>query len=601
MIDLSDVGLEGEDCTDALQAALDSGAATVRLGPRPYTISRPLVMRQHTQRLVGEHTPTYDCSATPASTISRIDLAPGFEGRAAIEIAGVARGTRISDIMLAGNRVGDDVAGIAFPPMADYAGEQGVWIGDASIIGFSGPGITGRAHVAHLRDLHIAANAGGGIRVDGADRWNDCELRSLTIAFNGGDGIHFGGDINAGINIEGGRIERSGQTLGDPSNTLGHFNPDAAGIRITSGRHIDIRGVHTDANTGAGLHIEAKREGATLGAIHVYGFRAGRDGGGSQDGSDAGAAYRVLGYSGADSGVVREVHFHGCSVYYGRSTDYGDTPGLISPAKGLHLRHAWQCSWDGPEPATVRQDDAWLVEGTTWGTTIAASDRMGRRFAWRPHDNHIETPPGGTVTDTSFVLPSGVTTGWITATLVDMLDGAQGRLTLERVQATTTDDAAVIVRSSATHDLVAGRLPPVEVPVGVYRVRAHLAGTARLSSCVITVTEDHTQDAPLNLGSRWSDPDAEPLTPSQFDELAARIDALDGAPGAPGEDGAPGPQGEPGSVSGAGQPTRTDLSAGTVYTANTTTGVISSDAASGTQIKVGFTVEATRLVIRVAR
>ena len=31
------------------------GAATVRLGPRPYTISRPLVMRQHTQRLVGEH------------------------------------------------------------------------------------------------------------------------------------------------------------------------------------------------------------------------------------------------------------------------------------------------------------------------------------------------------------------------------------------------------------------------------------------------------------------------------------------------------------------------------------------------------------------
>lgn len=41
--------------------------------------------------------------------------------------------------------------------------------------------------------------------------------------------------------------------------------------------------------------------------------------------------------------------------------------------------------------------------------------------------------------------------------------------------------------------------------------------------------------------------------------------------------------------------------AGTVYTANTTTGVITSAAASGTQILVGFTVEATRLVVGVSR
>ena len=41
--------------------------------------------------------------------------------------------------------------------------------------------------------------------------------------------------------------------------------------------------------------------------------------------------------------------------------------------------------------------------------------------------------------------------------------------------------------------------------------------------------------------------------------------------------------------------------AGTVYTANTVTGVISNAAASGTQIVVGFTVEATRLIVGVAR
>jgi hypothetical protein len=38
--------------------------------------------------------------------------------------------------------------------------------------------------------------------------------------------------------------------------------------------------------------------------------------------------------------------------------------------------------------------------------------------------------------------------------------------------------------------------------------------------------------------------------------------------------------------------------AGTKYTANTTTGVISSAAASATQIPVGWTVEATRLIVR---
>ncbi len=40
--------------------------------------------------------------------------------------------------------------------------------------------------------------------------------------------------------------------------------------------------------------------------------------------------------------------------------------------------------------------------------------------------------------------------------------------------------------------------------------------------------------------------------------------------------------------------------AATVYTANTTTGVISNAAASATQVPIGFTVEATRLIVRKA-
>ena len=41
------------------------------------------------------------------------------------------------------------------------------------------------------------------------------------------------------------------------------------------------------------------------------------------------------------------------------------------------------------------------------------------------------------------------------------------------------------------------------------------------------------------------------------------------------------------------------LAAGTAYTANTTTGVISSAAVSATQVYIGFTVEADRLVVNV--
>jgi hypothetical protein len=40
------------------------------------------------------------------------------------------------------------------------------------------------------------------------------------------------------------------------------------------------------------------------------------------------------------------------------------------------------------------------------------------------------------------------------------------------------------------------------------------------------------------------------------------------------------------------------LAAGTAYTANTTTGVITNAAVSGTQVAVGFTVEADRLVLK---
>jgi hypothetical protein len=43
------------------------------------------------------------------------------------------------------------------------------------------------------------------------------------------------------------------------------------------------------------------------------------------------------------------------------------------------------------------------------------------------------------------------------------------------------------------------------------------------------------------------------------------------------------------------------LAAGTKYTANTTTGAITNGAGSATQVLVGWTVEATRLIVRVAQ
>jgi hypothetical protein len=59
--------------------------------------------------------------------------------------------------------------------------------------------------------------------------------------------------------------------------------------------------------------------------------------------------------------------------------------------------------------------------------------------------------------------------------------------------------------------------------------------------------------------------------------------------------------GQPVDVMQEGEIVEAGLVAGTAYTANTTTGAISSAAASATQIKVGFTAEASRLIVRVAQ
>lgn len=58
--------------------------------------------------------------------------------------------------------------------------------------------------------------------------------------------------------------------------------------------------------------------------------------------------------------------------------------------------------------------------------------------------------------------------------------------------------------------------------------------------------------------------------------------------------------GAPVDVMTAGEIVEAGLAAGTLYTANTTTGVISSAAPSATQVVVGWTVEAARLIVRVA-
>jgi len=57
--------------------------------------------------------------------------------------------------------------------------------------------------------------------------------------------------------------------------------------------------------------------------------------------------------------------------------------------------------------------------------------------------------------------------------------------------------------------------------------------------------------------------------------------------------------GDPIDVMTAGELVEFGGAAGTVYTANTTTGVISNTAKSATQVVVGWTVEADRLIVRV--
>ncbi len=239
------------DDTAALQAVLNSAGvgATVYFPSGTYLVSAPLQpLRQ--QRLVGCHSPKYDPAEYPTTTCA-LRASAGFTGTALLTYNN-APGVTVQSLCLLGK--GQTASGglNGIDMGTSTSGEKQWWIKDCSFSAFNGAAITGSLWVGDVRDCHIG-RCGYGIKTNGAEAWTDVRVMGTQVYFCTSGGIEFDTTKRTGlVTIIGCRVERSGNTYGNPASPL---NPNAFGIRLGNVNNIELIGASTDACTGPGLWI----------------------------------------------------------------------------------------------------------------------------------------------------------------------------------------------------------------------------------------------------------------------------------------------------------------------------------------------------------
>lgn len=322
---VSDYGALGDGTTDdtlSIQSLLNSAeeGATIAFPRGTYRISSTLTPKRQ-QILKGVHSPKYDPSEFPTSTCA-LKATDSFTGTSLIAYQSGAAGVALENIALLGQ--GQETGSLDGIDMTSTnPGEKQWWIENVTISGFAGAGITGTMWVGDIRDSHIG-RCGYGIRPTGSQRWTDVRVIGTQIYFNKYAGIEFDTTNKTGaVVIADSRIERSGNTYGDPATPL--YEP-APGIRIGNAKDIQLVGVSTDACTGPGLDIGTTDIDKSVYNVVVTGSIFLRDGGGNQTDSE----YAGVKISGAD-----HVQFTTNIIGYGAHDD--SSPDFISPFYGIWL------------------------------------------------------------------------------------------------------------------------------------------------------------------------------------------------------------------------------------------------------------------------
>lgn len=374
-------GNGSDDDTAAIQAAIDAGGM-VTFDPGTYRITAPLVLKSGTI-LQGCHAPSYSPDVNPTTAGSKIIAANGYTGTSMVSVAGNAWGCAIYNMLICGNNQGSDVHGIGLPQT--IPGELSFRMRDVQIAGMSGAGMEGSLHVGQLYGVHIGRCGSNAVRVTGSNRWVDVKVIGMFAYFNARSAIYFAGGHTGAVEFSMCRFERSGQTYGDPDNVGGGFNADEAGVRIRRGQFLSFLSCTTDANTGAGFHIDGQTNAASqLTDISFTQCRASRDGGGDQSGTFEGAGFLVSAFSEVEANRPRRMSFTACTTSTGLSNDGGGS-GPISPRRGLSNTGAWQTVWHGRIPQVAGGGTAFHLSGDNYGTSIFYADDEGRTFVWRPH------------------------------------------------------------------------------------------------------------------------------------------------------------------------------------------------------------------------
>lgn len=357
-------GATGDGSTDdttAIQAAINAAGTGGRVffPDGVYLLSAPL-RPQRSQILEGVYSTKYEAGEFPWGALNGSILRADpntFTGDAVIVSEPSAYGVTISRLAIVGPGGAHPsiVHGIYFGASASGAGERAWTIRDSLVNSCSGDGICGHMWVFDARDVHIS-QCRNGIATFDNDGFLDTRVIGCNIYFNRSGGIVLNGGYSGAINIIGCRVERSGNTYGDPATPI---NTDAPGIEIRVGRKALIANVDTDSNTGPGLRLG--NPNSFVHNITVTGSHFNRDGGASQTGYesrlwvDVGTPetplweYQIVpdgtpgadrvsteGVAGVDLDDCSNVRLVGCSVSYGAAND-SDPNGILSPQYGIRL------------------------------------------------------------------------------------------------------------------------------------------------------------------------------------------------------------------------------------------------------------------------
>jgi hypothetical protein len=255
-------------------------------------------------------------------------------GGASIIVPPSAFGVHLENLAIIGPGLDFEstVHGVDTGPRAERIGEISLHMHGCTVSGFPGAAVHGHLWVLRIgRDSHLSAN-GYGILIDGDNAMLDVRIDGVDMAYNLHGGIVEDSTRQSGaIDISNLRVERSGQTYGDPGSPAEFASP---GIQLRNATFVRMSHVSTDANTGPGLSIEPGA-GQSVYSVSVRSSAFKRDGGGDQSYTTVGSTDVVDNGQAGVSIVGADFVAFDSEIGYGASDDGGGGP--VSPQYGLHV------------------------------------------------------------------------------------------------------------------------------------------------------------------------------------------------------------------------------------------------------------------------